>query len=157
MHKLIHYFLTLSFITLLVSGCSKAGTKEFFFGSGDGPDPFVIGSTLSPLKRNLDFADMALPKPSAPLPPSKRPSRAQKASKILNLNPKTNQIQNIITQATGTVKVQKQSSDDVINFYEFDKQMQETYSEQSQNEYLLSNVLGDKKAIDPTISDYKNE
>jgi hypothetical protein len=129
--------LIISSLALCITGCSKANTKEFFFGSPDGPDPFVIGSTLSPLKMLPNFSTQNLPKPKPILPLSQMPSHAQKASKILG----------ITKQKSDTIIINKKKN---IDFQAFDAVMQQNYKVQEENEYVLSNILGKKKGIDPT-------
>lgn len=150
-------FLPLLLITFCLSACSKDGTKEFFFGSGEGPDPFVIGSTLSPLRTDFHAQNGVLPKPQPVRPPSQMPSRAKKASEIMGLTDNNTSVKSQITsmpmslastEVTGSIK----KSEKQIDFYEFDQQMQKTYKEQEASGYLLSGVLGKDDTADPTIS-----
>ncbi len=135
----------------LLSGCSKAGTKEFFFGNQNGPDPFVIGSTLSPLKKTPVFHNSELPKPKPILPPSQMPSHAKKAYEILGIAsmPQTND-----SETTGTIETK---NDKIIDFTKFDSMMTQEYNQQKQRGYLLTTILGEKDTIDPSIRDKQKE
>ncbi len=138
----------ISSLVIFVTGCSKANTKEFFFGSPDGPDPFVIGSTLSPLKMLPDFSTQNLPKPKPILSLSQMPSHAQKASQILGItHQKSASAQTDYDHTTKTGQINKK---DNIDFQAFDAVMQQRYKVQTENEYVLSDILGKKKSIDPT-------
>lgn len=126
----------LLFIPFVLTACSKSDTKEFLFGSNNGPDPFVIGSTLSPLKMNKYSTISELPKPKPALPPSQMPSHAKKASDILNI--KKEDVNSVLEEKT-------------IDFHAFDTEMQKQYQNQEENGYLLSKILGKKEIVDPTV------
>ncbi len=140
--------LIISSLALCITGCSKANTKEFFFGSPDGPDPFVIGSTLSPLKMLPSFSTQNLPKPKPILPLSQMPSHAQKASKILGITQQKST--SVHTNSDDTTKTARINKKENIDFQAFDAVMQQNYKAQEENEYVLSDILGKKKGIDPT-------
>lgn len=144
----IQSFLFLSSLVLCVTGCSKANTKEFFFGSPNGPDPFVIGSTLSPLKMISNLSNTKLPEPKPMLPLSQMPSHAKKASTILDIKSQKSTSTDINSNIIGSVTADNQKT---INFQEFDTQMQQQYAIQEDNDYVLSNILGKKETIDPTV------
>jgi hypothetical protein len=141
----------LSIITLMcLLGCSKSNTKEFFFGTSDGPDPFVIGTTLSPLKM-ISTDTVALPKPKPLLTASQMPSRAKKANEILGLITENQQISHDnntpqMTEITGSIS----QNNNVIDFQKFDAEMNTQYTDQEESGYLLPTLLGTNKTIDPT-------
>lgn len=138
----------ISSLALFITGCSKENTKEFFFGSPDGPDPFVIGSTLSPLKMLPNFDTQSLPKPKPILPLSQMPSHAQKASTILGItHQKSASAQ---THFDDTIKPEHINKKDNIDFQAFDAMMQQNYKDQAESDYVLSDILGKKNGIDPT-------
>jgi len=181
-----YVFLLCTLATATISGCADYNTKEFFFGSKLGPDPFVIGSILSPLKTdpsktnnepNSNQTRLGLPKPQAILPPSQMSSRAKKASKILNLNIEQNTpskqknivLSQILPEATGSIEQPQtpsqslnavhriSSSGKAIDFQEFDTAMQTTYKSQENQGYLLSKILGKNQSIDPTTREKLKE
>jgi hypothetical protein len=133
-----------------VTGCSKSTAKEFLFGSSEGPDPFVIGTTLSPLEM-IQSDNVTLPKPKPILTASQMPSRAKNASDILGLVTENTQTKSDIaknlTEVTGTIQ---QNDTQIIDFEKFDIEMNNQYAAQESNGLLIPTLLGTKKAIDPT-------
>jgi hypothetical protein len=153
-HKTIMNYVLFFGLLLQIVGCSKSNTSEFFFGTNDGPDPFVIGTTLSPLKtlpENNNASKVDLPKPQPILTASQMPSRAKKADEILGLFAEKNTpIDNTITpkmsEATGSIT----SNNKVIDFQKFDAQMNNQYEQEANSIDLLPQLLGTKKSPDPT-------
>ena len=150
-------------MTVCIASCSKSNTKEFFFGASGGPDPFVIGSTLSPLKMSPRLHNSELPKPKPILPPSQMPSHAKKATEILGITtqkhpqtmPNTPTDTTIdMTDVTHSIISSKQQE---INFQEFDAIMNTQYATQENSGYLLPTILGQKETIDPTVREKMKE
>jgi len=129
-------------------GCSADEGKNILFGSSLGPDPFVIGSTLKPLQSVGKSVDnfsgaktAALPKPKAILSAAQMPSRAKKASEILNIP-----VNNASEKLADNVLMADHKS---VDFNAFDQQMTKIYAKQSHNGRVLSSIFGND-SVDPT-------
>jgi hypothetical protein len=109
------------------------------------------------MKPSFDNAE--LPKPKPILPPSQMPSHAKKATEILGIvtqkqskaTPNMSADTTIdMTEVTHSIVSPKHK---VINFQEFDAQMNNQYATQENSGYLLPAILGQKETIDPTVRD----